>query len=306
MNDVKTCTKCQQSKPLGEFYRDKRARDGKQSQCRSCINWNTKFRYRKFCPACKNDKFRREFRQDTTTEDGHARTCKQCATEKPCSICKETKPIEEYGREKIATDGHKSHCKKCLSQVYKKPRSRKTCKKCGEVKLRHGHFAYQPSQSDGKAPICVTCQTEKTCTKCEETKPIEEFHSTKQNIGGLRQNCKKCTNEYSRHRIRNDPILRQKERQRSKIKSRIKRHQRNHLIALIVKQAGRCALCRQKLPINASEIHVDHNIPKHKGGPDTVDNLQASCKTCNLRKGAKSPEQWEMENGRLPLKYGTK
>ena len=37
---------------------------------------------------------------------------------------------------------------------------------------------------------------------------------------------------------------------------------------------------------NAS--HVDHVIPKAKGGSDDMDNLVAACASCNQRKGSKS------------------
>jgi len=33
---MKTCTKCHQPKPLGEFRRYNRTRDGLDTQCRSC------------------------------------------------------------------------------------------------------------------------------------------------------------------------------------------------------------------------------------------------------------------------------
>lgn len=34
--------------------------------------------------------------------------------------------------------------------------------------------------------------------------------------------------------------------------------------------------------------HVDHVVPKAKGGGDELDNLVAACARCNLRKGSKS------------------
>ena len=39
---MKVCTGCQQSKPLGEFYREKRTRDGKRSKCKDCTNRKNK------------------------------------------------------------------------------------------------------------------------------------------------------------------------------------------------------------------------------------------------------------------------
>lgn len=37
-NDVKTCSKCKQSKPITEFYKRPDRKNGHQSQCKSCFN----------------------------------------------------------------------------------------------------------------------------------------------------------------------------------------------------------------------------------------------------------------------------
>ena len=44
-----------------------------------------------------------------------------------------------------------------------------------------------------------------------------------------------------------------------------------------------CRLCKQ----SAVELEVDHIVPVCQGGQDTLDNLQALCKTCNRSKGGK-------------------
>lgn len=36
----------------------------------------------------------------------------------------------------------------------------------------------------------------KTCTKCNETKPVSEYYKSKLGKGGLRANCKSCSNEF--------------------------------------------------------------------------------------------------------------
>ena len=38
----------------------------------------------------------------------------------------------------------------------------------------------------------------KTCTKCGETKPLDDFHRDKTGAGGRRPDCKECKLEYSR------------------------------------------------------------------------------------------------------------
>jgi len=39
-------------------------------------------------------------------------------------------------------------------------------------------------------------------------------------------------------------------------------------------------------------LEWEHIIPRSKGGPDNIDNLVLSCKTCNLKKGTKNLYEW--------------
>ena len=41
--------------------------------------------------------------------------------------------------------------------------------------------------------------------------------------------------------------------------------------------------------------HVDHIIPRSKGGSDDASNLVAACARCNLSKGARTPQEAGME-----------
>lgn len=50
-------------------------------------------------------------------------------------------------------------------------------------------------------------------------------------------------------------------------------------------QGGRCVYCGAQLRPEA--MHVDHVVAFSRGGPTRLSNLVASCKTCNLKKGAK-------------------
>jgi hypothetical protein len=64
------------------------------------------------------------------------------------------------------------------------------------------------------------------------------------------------------------------------INSRRYRKQRE----LVFKMHGRvCAYCGT----DEGEMHIDHIIPRSKGGDHSLDNLQVLCKPCNQAKGAK-------------------
>ncbi len=67
----------------------------------------------------------------------------------------------------------------------------------------------------------------------------------------------------------------------------------NELQSLIKLQNGKCWWCGGKLE---DDYHIDHRIPLAKGGTNKLNNLCASCPTCNLKKSDRFP--WEF-NGRL-------
>lgn len=52
--------------------------------------------------------------------------------------------------------------------------------------------------------------------------------------------------------------------------------------AVLERDAYICAYCQ------GIATEADHVIPKAKGGTDQLDNLVASCRPCNTRKGSKS------------------
>jgi hypothetical protein len=61
--------------------------------------------------------------------------------------------------------------------------------------------------------------------------------------------------------------------------------------AIFHRDKGRCVLCKTdltKLFSQQAQIHYDHIIPLALGGMNCVTNLQLTCSSCNLGKGARS------------------
>jgi CRISPR/Cas system Type II protein with McrA/HNH and RuvC-like nuclease domain len=56
------------------------------------------------------------------------------------------------------------------------------------------------------------------------------------------------------------------------------------LIKLYLKQEGRCALCGDDILFDTGKTHIDHIIPKAKGGEDYIENFELVCGTCNYAK----------------------
>ncbi len=71
---------------------------------------------------------------------------------------------------------------------------------------------------------------------------------------------------------------------------KIKRKQFSQSVRTVIynKSNGRCAICGEFVPYDA--FTVDHIIPLAKGGTNELNNLQCTCKTCNLIKQDILPE----------------
>jgi 5-methylcytosine-specific restriction endonuclease McrA len=67
--------------------------------------------------------------------------------------------------------------------------------------------------------------------------------------------------------------------------------QRNRILA---RDRYRCQYCARKG--TAFDLTLDHIVPRSRGGKTLAENLVASCKDCNNRKGDRTPEE-----ARMPL-----
>jgi 5-methylcytosine-specific restriction endonuclease McrA len=62
---------------------------------------------------------------------------------------------------------------------------------------------------------------------------------------------------------------------------------RRLVAACLARDGYICRLTRDGHPCGAPATTADHVIPRAYGGADRLDNLQAACIPCNLRKGAR-------------------
>lgn len=96
----------------------------------------------------------------------------------------------------------------------------------------------------------------KKCSKCHQTKPLEDFHPRADRAGKIRSRCKPCWRLDS---IEAAPRHRQRNR-RSLLKARygitIEQYD-----AMLISQGGCCAICRTSSVIrkNDKNFHVDHD-----------------------------------------------
>lgn len=141
---TKICSKCKKEKPLSEFHKDPRGKDGYRSTCKECRSYKERDDIKtKICSKCKKEKPLSEFHKDRYSKDGHNAKCKECRsirkTPKPqtvtitidgkeyqakkCSRCNQTKPLEMFPRG-AGLGGRHSWCKQCRSEYHMENRER--------------------------------------------------------------------------------------------------------------------------------------------------------------------------------------
>ena len=119
---MKTCTKCRESKPLDEFYNHKGRKDGKSEACKDCNKSLCKERYLK--------KIGGKYSRPLLTDEGRDEEKKMFLKgKKECTKCKEVKLLNEFKSDKNKKNGYSSWCKECHKQAHRNWRKNNMQKK---------------------------------------------------------------------------------------------------------------------------------------------------------------------------------
>ena len=154
----------------------------------------------------------------------------------------------------------------------------------------------------------------KTCRRCHQLKPLDQFRPVKQNKNRPHSWCRLCCSSYRKeqwkkrysveefrikhressakwrrdhpdktmdwHRRNWTRVLFYGAKRRALIRGLQKRDfTYEQWICLIEKTGGRCVYCGE-----VKLLTVDHIIPISKGGQHTRSNIAPACKSCNSRK----------------------
>lgn len=146
---------------------------------------------------------------------------------------------------------------------------------------------------------------QKTCTKCKETKSLDEYanHPTSKDLKhSWCKSCVKVANKKWRDKQKATPKYKQrKKRWRTKKFANNMRHAAAHIARakrenpdgridlditlrrLYYRDQGICQLCKER--VTPSQASMDHKLPYKRGGTHTWDNVQLTHYKCNLKKG---------------------
>ncbi|MDX2051925.1 MAG: HNH endonuclease [Polyangiaceae bacterium] len=67
---------------------------------------------------------------------------------------------------------------------------------------------------------------------------------------------------------------------------------------LLLRDDHQCQYCLRRPGVR--ELNLDHVVPRSRGGRETWENLVVSCRSCNLKKGRRTPEEAGMGLARPP------
>ena len=178
---------------------------------------------------------------------------------KKCAHCHKEKDVSQFHHNKHRKDGLNVSCKTCLIIMTRESAIR-----------RKVFFAEHPI-------------AEKKCCYCHQVKPTSEFYKNVSETCGYTIYCKPCVLIISK--------------------------KRSHLTTWWYRRCfggGRAILTNAVSPVeleqlydahpfctycnvslqgeNIYNVHVDHKIPKKRGGTDKIENLCIACKECNRMK----------------------
>lgn len=165
--DNKPCIRCNHTKPIDEFPKNKLSKDN----------------YSDYCKKCTSDM------QNNILNDNP-----DLSGDSICLRCNETKPKTQFYLKKTRKEGIHQWCKKCVDESMNSTKNRE------QNKLYRKQLKQQIK--DSTKPIL----TEKKCTNCNITKSVENFYIVDHNRDGYSYRCKECVLSQKQQYINNNRL----------------------------------------------------------------------------------------------------
>lgn len=184
------------------------------------------------------------------------------------------------------------------------------CKLCQNERVKERYALDHPDARGVYADICIQSNgTHKKCARCGEIKPATIEYFSKQYLlpNRFKVTCKTCANDYNRQWHKDNAeyhraISRQWKKDHPE-QHRMNEQKRNatkrKLPATLSQEQwegmnvlynNSCAYCGQQ----SCSLVQEHILPIAQGGGYTANNIVPACKSCNSKKGARTPNQARM------------
>lgn len=197
----------------------------------------------------------------------------------------------------------KKTCLFCKKEFAPKDARRGYCSRaCADLERRANKIQTELLRCKGIYRLCVICGEsmyvyglKKTCSaacrvRLDAQKSVESYQRRNpEKI--IQKNCGHCGKQFcvtTRIGIAERARWCSKKCAKANDNHRHRGIPKGMLGTLILRQSGRCAICKHKFKNNADmKPTIDHIIPRSKGGSNEETNLQAACFRCNTIKGDK-------------------
>lgn len=263
----KHCGMCQTSRPVGDFHRMSRSRDGLQSNCKDCLS--VAARERKARPLGER------------AEANRARAVAEMAESgvKVCAACKVQKAPVDFTRAKHSIDGRNPVCKGC----------RKALKAAEYAQNKEAHAARNRAAYLANRDHRIVWQTEWKKANPDRVKSYGRVYYERNREKSI---------AYTYLWIAANPERASENFRRNNAKRRARKLGATigeiDLAELWESQGAVCPLCGRSIDRSLRYPHplspsVDHIVPLSKGGSHEQSNLQWTHLVGNQRKGAKAP-----------------
>lgn len=256
MDHDKRCSRCREYRPLGEFNRDRRSKDGLDWYCRPCRK-----AYRAGAVGAWH-------RAPNSVRDAHGKTCPRCQQHKQWS---------DYQKCAGVKDGHQSYCRQC-AYAYECQSDERNAE---AIKARWAEKLAR------QADPGLT----KRCCGCKQVKPHLEFYAHRATGDGRTSYCRDCAREYGKKHRAKYPVKVRESNARRETDTAKRQHARkltrkwrlqlygltpDSYDALLDSQDSVCAICGSPGQLWAERnLHVDHDH-------ETNEVRGLLCRRCNL------------------------
>ncbi len=218
---------------------------------------------------------------------------------KTCSKCKAEKDCSEFSKDAAKKDGLRSSCRECWSEYNKARRSSKEAKEKAAAYAAE-HYSKPENKARHAAHMAGYFRRNRDAYAARGYRwRLNPENAAKVRAYNSRPDVK-LANSMPGYRRGRKPTLTPGVRASTNRLAMKKRAGGKHTAADIKQLFPSPARQVRLLPRrHRRRLSLDHIQPLALGGRTDKTNLQLLCPTCNLKKGAKPPERWAAENGRL-------
>lgn len=204
---------------------------------------------------------------------------------KKCARCGEVKPITSFGKDKKRKDGLRCYCKPCASAIVIKWRldNLDLEKERTQKRIWRQNNPDRASEIRKKWYQSNTELCKQLSKKWYYSNPDKVYAYHVKKYAADPEKYKLAASRWAKNNPEKVAAVRHKRR------SQGGHFHSDHIIQLMIDQDGKCRYCHSDL----TKYHIDHILPLALGGTSDPENIQLLCPKCNLKKGAKHPDEFE-------------